>query len=381
MDGEDARRGVDPRDLPQFGDASTLPALDKAIGLRRTFLDFAKHGWNQKPLEPSFVSWDKLPLVPQHDYKPIVDQHLFLAGQKTRTANVPYEPRRLARDYNQFTITDEKVREVVFRNPLAANPDARIGAILTFKSGADALRRLVGQVERALLPRQPGPGRRVARRHLRELLDEGGRDNYISRDADARTEGRVRRLPVVLQGQGGLAGDEHSASRAANDDHICGTIAGLPISGQKSFKVAGAELPFSTEQSKVGCGGEARRTDVRGGPGTMELVTAWLHAQTRAAGVRRDAGANAEPDGNWSVGFSLRARRRQRRARRTRAIPTPNPASSTQMTASWNYGHGGDRLPGKGGGKDPARGAQLDMDHLRAGIQPLAPHRNRHAAP
>jgi CARDB len=114
-----------------FGTQRSAPAISKAIGgLRKHYLDYARHAWNQAPLKPSFVAWDGAAMKPAN-----TPQHLFLAGQHKRTAYVPMFMDELSRLYRPFEITDDKVKEVVVRNTLAADPDARVGAILTLRSG------------------------------------------------------------------------------------------------------------------------------------------------------------------------------------------------------------------------------------------------------
>lgn len=114
----------------------SMDAVNGAIGtFRKEFLDFARHGWNQAPF-PSFVEWDQLATLPRPHYEDVVPRHLFLAGQKERTAYAKFELRALSRDYKRYVITDEKVRRLTFNNVLHTNPDAQIGAILTFADGS-----------------------------------------------------------------------------------------------------------------------------------------------------------------------------------------------------------------------------------------------------
>lgn len=113
-----------------------LHAADTGMGTwRQKFLDFAKHAWNRAPY-PSFTDWDRYSYDLRPNYKPVVPVHLFLAGQEKRTAYAEFSLGPRGRDYKQYQVTDDKLREITFKNPLAADPDARIGAILTLADGS-----------------------------------------------------------------------------------------------------------------------------------------------------------------------------------------------------------------------------------------------------
>ena len=135
-----------------FGSQRSAPAISKAIGgLRKHYLDYARHAWNQAPLKPSFVAWDGAAMKPAN--KP---QHLFLAGQHKRTAYVPMFADELSRLYRPFEITDDKVKEVVFRNALASDPDARVGAILTLRGGGTRFEDWSGRKTATFCRETPG---------------------------------------------------------------------------------------------------------------------------------------------------------------------------------------------------------------------------------
>ena len=300
-----------------FEKARSLPAIDKAIDLRRKFLDFARHAWNQKPLDPSFVAWDKLPLVPERGSLPIPEEHLFLAGQKKRTANVPFGLSEVARDYRPFKITDEKVKEVIFRNPLASNPDARIGAILTFKGGTTRFDDWSGKKDVRFCRDTPGPGRRVARRRLRQLLDERGRRLH-QRDADARPQGRVRGLPLVLQGQGRVARDGHQRlpgrqRRPHLRDH-------RRDADQRPADVQGRRHRSAVQHGadrRPGLRRLAQRQRVRGRAGQVDVErsTAATTCSTCRRCATRRSSARRFRTGRGPIGFSLRADSATRRER------------------------------------------------------------------
>ena len=290
-----------------FEKARPLPAIDKAIDLRRTFLDFAKHGWNQKPLEPAFVAWDRLAAVPQHDYRPIPEQHLFLAGQKSRAATVPYAIPSVARDYHSFAITDEKVKEVVFRNPLASNPDARIGAILTFKSGATRFDDWSGKSSVRFC--RDTPGQDVASLVVVYANSSTSEDGHISGTPTIDLKDECEGFPWYFKVRAVSLETNSSGSRPGSGEHLCALIAGLPISGQQTFKVGGTDLPFSTEQTvKVGSGGALDGAVFVKAPGQWNWV---LHGCDNVFDTPQVCDATLQrspmPDGTWPVGFSLSA--------------------------------------------------------------------------
>lgn len=113
-----------------------LHAADTGMGTwRQKFLDFAKHAWNRAPYT-SFADWDRLTYDLRPHYQPVVPVHLFLAGQEKRTAYAEFNLSPRGRDYKQYQVTDDQLREITFKNPLAGQPDARIGAILTLADGS-----------------------------------------------------------------------------------------------------------------------------------------------------------------------------------------------------------------------------------------------------
>ena len=115
----------------EFGRADALPAMDKAIGgFRKRWKEFAKHGWNRAPVA-SFTEWDRITEQPTRNNNPMEPVHLHLAGQKQRTAYPKAQMSPLARDYHWFTVTDEKLRELKFVNPLPGDADFGVQAIVT----------------------------------------------------------------------------------------------------------------------------------------------------------------------------------------------------------------------------------------------------------
>ncbi|MBO9533098.1 MAG: hypothetical protein J7513_09020 [Solirubrobacteraceae bacterium] len=154
----------------RFGDAAirttyrslkstdSTAAVDQGVGLRKEFLDFAKAGWNQEP-EASFAAWDGLATVPHvtegFPSGPVVPVNFHLAGQKERTAYSKFSLRALGRDYKRYPVTDEKLRSLTFKNPLAKNPNVKIGVYLTLASGAVRWEDWSGKDEVKLCRDQP----------------------------------------------------------------------------------------------------------------------------------------------------------------------------------------------------------------------------------
>lgn len=128
--GRDAIRGI----YEEFGRQAAVPAIDKAIGgFRKRWKEFTKYAWNRDPIAgSSFQAWDAIPDRPLAGYqKEMEPQHLFLAGQKQRTAYARAGMDRLARQYHWFTVTDDKLRELKFVNPQPGDEDFGVQAIVT----------------------------------------------------------------------------------------------------------------------------------------------------------------------------------------------------------------------------------------------------------
>jgi hypothetical protein len=316
------------RTYEAFAKSRSLAAIDRAIGLRRTFLDFARHAWNQKPLEPSFVAWDKLALVPERGARPIPEERLFLAGQRARTANVRYSLSSVARDYFPFAITDEKVRELTFRNPLAGNPDARIGAILTFRGGATRFEDWSGRQSVRFCRDEPGGNLdKIVLVYANASTKE--RDSGIDATPQLDLKDRCAGFPWHFKVKAVSLRTTTSAARAANDDHICGSIAGIPISGEETFTVAGADLPFDPQEARV----EKVYGGALSGSVSAKAPARWskllrgcedLFDAPRACSTTVET--TPRPDGTWPVGFSLRAASKDApTATLTWSLPDPDP--------------------------------------------------------
>ncbi len=291
----------------QFEKQPGMLAVDAAIGgLRKHALDFARHAWNQKPLDPSFVAWDRFPVTPKVDHHEIVQSHLFLAGQHERTANVPVDISAHARDYRSFTITDDKLRQVTFRNPLAKDPDARVGAILTLRGGATRFEDWSGKETVRMCRDQP---------------DQDVADIVIVYAAsDPRLEGAKRmtgnpELALKDECEGlpwrykilSLSLTSHAdGAKSASSDTFCGSVAGRAIRGITDFQGGTSTPEFDPDnQIKLGYGGTLTGDIGLRAPGSFAYTLTGCDddEQYCATSFTRPVLG----DGTWSFGFSVEA--------------------------------------------------------------------------
>jgi hypothetical protein len=118
-------------------------ALDAALpgGFRKRWREFTRYAWNQPPAEPSFAAWDRWYETPvdARTRGPLTESHLFLAGDHSRTAQVPLQLASLARDYRRYTLTDDTLRLIRFKNTLASDPDVGVQAVLTLRDGTQRI--------------------------------------------------------------------------------------------------------------------------------------------------------------------------------------------------------------------------------------------------
>jgi hypothetical protein len=291
-----------------FGTQDSVHAIDAAIGgLREHFLDLAEQAWNQDPV-PTFREWDHWD-VPAMDYfKPFQHPHLFLlAGQHERTAYAPAAVLQRGRQYRPFDITDERVREITFRNPKASDPDFRVGAILTLAGGGWRFEDWSGKSQVKLC--RDEPEQNVTSMVLvyanssleKEHRIEGEPELGLRDQCDDTWHFKVLNAQLVTHTDGGRNG--------SSQDSICGVLAGLPIHGHESFTAQSAEPFFSTDNdlttdahgaidSEIGVRVPAKFTyDEVGCTLETDPISPCSTAFDRAAGG----------DGQWSIGFGIDA--------------------------------------------------------------------------
>lgn len=242
----------------QFEKQPGMEAVDAAIGgLRTHFLDFARQAWNQKPLDPAFAAWDRFPVTPQVDGHDVVQSHLFLAGQHERTANVPVALQAHARDYRSFTVTDDKVRLLTFRNPLAGDPDARVGAILTLRSGATRFEDWSGKDSVRMCRDQPDQDvadlvivyAAADRRHENGKRMDGNPTLGLKDDCETGLPWHFKVLNVNFTS---LA----DGAKPGSATTFCGLVAGRPIHGITDFQGGSSTAEFDPDNViKLGYGG------------------------------------------------------------------------------------------------------------------------------
>lgn len=219
----------------QFGAKGRAAAIDAGIGgFRQHLLDFVKHGWNQDSI-PTFKEWDRFDRPAMKGFVPIPETHLFLLNEPTRTAYPKANLAARGRDYKRYRITDDKTREVVFRNTLASNPDFRVGALLTFADGSTRFDDWSGKDRVAFC--RDNPAENVVSLVLmygNSRVDDAsitGEPELVMRDSCDGFPWHFKILNVTLEtrADGGMkAGGEHECD-------------GFPIQGETVFNAATAE--------------------------------------------------------------------------------------------------------------------------------------------
>jgi hypothetical protein len=225
----------------QFRTKGRAAAIDAAIGgFRPHLLDFVKHGWNQAPFA-TFTEWDRFDRPAMKGSEPIPETHLFLVGEPTRTAYPKAEVPARGREYKRYRITDEKVREIAFRNPLAGNPDFRVGAILTFADGSTRFDDWSGKDRVAYCRDNPGE-------NVVSLVIAYGNarldDAWISGTPELGLRDRCDGYPWHFKILNASLETRADGGMNAGGDHECDD---LPIHGETKFMVATADNDFSRE--------------------------------------------------------------------------------------------------------------------------------------
>ncbi len=317
----------------QLRSQRSVAAVDRAIGgYRRNYLDFARTGWNQAPV-PAFRDWDRFepfPLGPGGSaLEPV---HLLLAGMKKRTANVPVDVDDREREYHPFTITDDKLREIVFRNPRAGDADFRAGAILTLQSGA--VRFDDWSEKKTVRYCRDTPGQDIA--SMVVVYANSGLGSWkagehsIKDNPELGLSDHCDGLPWHFKVLSASLKTHAIGSRSASSQaSICATLAGLPVTGQQTFSAATTQPEFSLENdvTQKSSGALTGQITVFGdamfgydlvgcqGISTGDPIT------TCAKAFDRKAGGN----GAWEIGFSLDATSKDaENATLTWAIPNPS---------------------------------------------------------
>ncbi len=295
---------------------NAVHAVDAAIGTwRKHFLDFAKHGWNQAPYA-SFASWDRLAAQPRPHYQDVTQANLFLAGQPTRTAYAEFAVDTRGRDYRRYPVTDDKIREIVFKNDLAGNPDARIGAILTLRGGQTRFEDWSGQ-ESVKLCRDEAEDdvTEIVLVYANSKLDDKwatggqitGRPELALRDTCDTLPWHYKILSASLK-------THLDGQRAAGTGSSC-LAKGYDTRDQVDFTAGAGPQPFDPEQNVVkqqryGDALEARFQAKAPGAKWEHLLTGCerpYQPPTSFCQQRRTEQAT----GDWTLGFSLRASSRK----------------------------------------------------------------------
>ena len=239
----------------RFGDASirktyenfarmdSVGAVDAAIGgLRKHYLDFAEQAWNQDPL-PTFKQWDRYDAFPDERGKPYDPAHLFLLGAPTRKAFAPVDIGERARAYLPYVVTDEDVREIAYRNPLAGDPDFRVGAILTLADGTTRVEDWSGKQSVKFCRDQPEQN--IASMVIVYASSSTGEDHWVKGEPELNLRDscqtddtwRYKVLSATLQ-------THTDGMMPGSNMTLCGMIAGLPIHGKTTFTAVSADQPI-----------------------------------------------------------------------------------------------------------------------------------------
>jgi hypothetical protein len=291
----------------QFGTAASLPAIDAAIGgFRAHWLDFAKNAWNQEPV-PTFKDWDRYTAAPRID-----SVHLFLAGQHSRPANVPADVGERGRAYHPFAVTDDKIRELVWRNPLSGDPDFRVGAILTLANGQTRFDDWSGK-ERVSYCRDK-PEEDIASMvvvYANSSLLPHGQYHRVQGNPELGLRDSCDGLPWHFKVLNATLQTHAIGGKTGSDDQLCGSLAGLPIHGQTDFTAARADDDFSLDHDV-----KANSFGALIGEISVRAPAKFSYTENGCQGL--DSGGAIVPcskafdrfaggDGNWSIGFSIDA--------------------------------------------------------------------------
>lgn len=298
------------RTLERFeSQPSAIKAVDGAIGTwRKSYLDFAKHGWNQAPF-PSFQQWDRLATKPRD----VPESNLFLAGQKTRTAYAEFSLGQRARTYKRFPLTDDKIRELTFKNTLADQPDARIGAILTLAGGGQRWEDW-SEKESVRFCRDE-PDQNVTEIVLvyanAKLTPKFESDGWITGTPELALRDTCETLPWHFKIQSATLTTHLDGSYPAGASQACPSD-GFLIRDQVTFTAAAGAQGFDPEKNVVKQ--RNARSDLLDGRFQAKAPDAtWNHTLTgckypfqpevQKCGATRTEHAT----GDWTLGFSLQA--------------------------------------------------------------------------
>lgn len=305
----------------------SIQAINAALGSWRTrFLDFARNAWNASPVQ-SFVEWDSFPKRPYSQASgKIIEGNLFLAGKKKRTAYLPTSISPRARNYHPFAVTDPKLREIVFRNAFSSNPDYRVGAILTLADGSTRFDDWSGRSTVRYCRDDPADD-------IAKLVVVSGNSAMNKPFAGGSIEGSPElglsdscedfpwRFEVLA---GGLELDT-TASMPASGQHICGTIAGLPIGGTREFSVSTSTPLIDPENVVVKQSNGSLRGSIytRGSGGWFDTLEGCenLFETPQKCNTTRDQPLS----GTWQIGASVTAASEDAKTAVLRwAIPDPD---------------------------------------------------------
>ena len=288
----------------------SMVAVDRAIGgFRKGYLDFARAAWNQAPM-PVFSDWDRFAPVPLGPtYRPLEPVHLLLAGMKKRTANVPVDARERGREYHPFTITDEKLREVVFRNPRAGDADFRAGAIVTLQSGA--VRFDDWSEKKTVRYCRDAPGQDIASLVVVYANASLAADRRITDNPELGLRDQCEGLPWHFKVLSASLKTHAIGGKTASGDHLCASLGALPIEGQTTFTAATSDPEFSLENDvSLKSGGALAGEITVLAPARFEYDTKGCEGIDTGDPITtcaRAFGRNAGGNGAWEIGFSFDA--------------------------------------------------------------------------
>lgn len=304
-----------------------IQAVDRALGdWRKRFLDFARHAWNTAPVK-SFAEWDGVAERPRsQDSGPITELNLFLAGNKKRTAYLPTSLAPRSRNYHPFAVTDPKLREIVFRNPFAGNPNYRVGAIITLTNGTTRFDDWSGRSSARYCRDNPSED-------IAKLVVVSGNTSMAKPFSGGHVQGKpelslrdsCEEFPWRFEVLAGSMKTQTIAEMPASGQHVCGSIAGLPIGGIRDLSVSTTKRLLDPKNvvSKQSNGSLRGGIYTKGTGGWFDTLDGCenLYETPRECHTTRDNPLS----GGWTIGASIEAPSASAQTATLRwAIPDPD---------------------------------------------------------
>lgn len=133
-----------------------LDAIDAGLpgGFKKTWPEFALAAWNQDPVSPNFLEWDRFPVVPEDAKgKKITAEQVDpgAAGQTELDVTPPLKP--LSRAYRHLKF-GPGITQVIVNTP--NNPDLHVDAVVKLRDGSTKTEDLSKRKLAIFCPESPG---------------------------------------------------------------------------------------------------------------------------------------------------------------------------------------------------------------------------------